>query len=295
LYPDRGAPSTHTLTPLDTRAMAQPRRVIATAVFCLLVLLATLLVQGLWSALLGVNLEIAPALPWAVVVMAIVLWGIWEYSGGRGGPASTQDERRRYRRAGALPSGVFARALVAGSLGLGALILLWLILFQLVDVPAGRRIDVGAYPALTVGAAFVMASAVGSVVEELGLRGYMLTRLEGAVGGPLAIIVVSLLISPGHALTQGFAWPVLLWYFAADVLLGTLSYLSGSIRPGLIVHAIGLLIFFTLIWPADPARSVVAIGDVGASFWLEVAGCIGLAALSVVALRGLWYRARLVT
>jgi len=273
--------------------VAQPRRVIATVVFCLLALVATLFVQGLWSALLGANLAIAPGIPWAVVVMAIVLWGIWQYSGGWGGPASTQEARRRYRRSGPIPSGVFARALVAGSLGLGALILLWLILFQL--VPAGRRIDVGAYPALTVAAAFVMASVVGSVVEEVGLRGYMLTRLEGAVGGPLAIVLVSLLISPGHGLTQGFAWPVLLWYFAADILLGTLSYLAGSIRPGLIVHAIGLLIFFTLIWPADAARTVVATRDVGGSFWLEVVGCVGLAALSVVSLRGLWYRTRLVT
>src|SRR5438046_2389247 len=80
----------------------------------------------------------------------------------------------------------------------------------------------------------------------------------------------SLVIAPGHAATQGFAWPVLAWYFVADITFGALASLAGSIVPGIVVHAIGLLIFFTLVWPADASRATVALGQADASFWLEV-------------------------
>src|SRR5205814_2058246 len=147
---------------------------------------ATLAVQSVWSALVVVNLQTSPALPWSVVVMAIALWSSWEYAGGRWAPSATRDVRRRYRRARALPPDILARSLAAGILALGAL-----------------------------------------------------------------------------------------------------ASLAGSIVPGIVVHAIGLLIFFTLVWPADASRATVALGQADASFWLEVVACIALAAASAFVFAGL--------
>ena len=75
-----------------------------------------------------------------------------------------------------------------------------------------------------------MASLVGAVTEELGLRGYMLTRLESSVGGWAAVVVIALVIVPGHGSTQGFTWPTLVWYFVADVMFGALALLTSTFR-----------------------------------------------------------------
>jgi len=39
----------------------------------------TLVVNGVWAGLLSTNLAISPAIPWAVLVMALLLWGMWRY------------------------------------------------------------------------------------------------------------------------------------------------------------------------------------------------------------------------
>jgi hypothetical protein len=38
-------------------------------------------------------------------------------------------------------------------------------------------------------------------------------------------------------------------------MLGTSAYLTKSTLPGVVVHAIGLLTFFSLVWPEDPWAS----------------------------------------
>ena len=42
-------------------------------------------------------------------------------------------------------------------------------------------------------------------------------------------------------------WPTLLWYFFAHVMFGVLAYLTNSILPGIVIHGMGLLIFFVLV------------------------------------------------
>ena len=260
------------------------RRALSTAVYCLFVFGATLAVQGIWSALLVANLQTTPALPWSVPVMAALLWALWSYAGGRWGPARMQAFRARSLRAGQPPRAIFTKALAAGMLGLGALVLLWTIIFELISVPIAARADLGAYPLLTVIAVVTMASLVGAIVEEAGLRGYLLVRLQREVPGPLAIVTAALVISPGHGATQGFVWPVLLWYFLADVMFGALALVADSIRPGIVVHAIGLFIFFAFVWPADAPRTVISVDSADASFWFSVAAFLGLAAASAALL-----------
>jgi hypothetical protein len=80
-------------------------------------------------------------------------------------------------------------------------------------------------------------------------------------------VIASLLLAPRHALTQGFVWPTLVFYLFADVMLGVLAYLTQSILPGIVVHAIGLLTFFTLVWPNDATRRLAVSG--GSDAWDE--------------------------
>jgi len=106
-------------------------------------------------------------------------------------------------------------------------------------------------PLLIVTLVLVMAALVSSLAEEVGFRGYFQGILEHQVSGAVAVVIAALLIAPAHGLTQGFVWPILLWYFFVDVMFGAMAYFTKSILPGIVVHSLGLLIFFTLVWPYD--------------------------------------------
>src|ERR1700731_2963466 len=102
------------------------------ALLGLLALVLTMVAGGVWSALLVANLATSPAIPWAVVVMGLILWLVWQYLGGRWGPRSTAEARRRSLRANPVSRQVFAWALAAGLLSIAALTGFWIVLFQLV-------------------------------------------------------------------------------------------------------------------------------------------------------------------
>jgi hypothetical protein len=70
-----------------------PRRLGALVGFCLIALLMTLLAQVVWTGLLAVNLKVSPAIPWAVVVMAVLLWAAWRYLGGAWWPTGLPPPR----------------------------------------------------------------------------------------------------------------------------------------------------------------------------------------------------------
>ncbi len=51
-----------------------------------LALLVTVAGGAIWTLLLLANLATTPTLPWAVVIMAPVLWSIWSYMAAKGLP-----------------------------------------------------------------------------------------------------------------------------------------------------------------------------------------------------------------
>jgi len=119
----------------------------------------------------------------------------------------------------------------------------------------------------------------------------MLTRLERSVGGWLAVAIVALALSPGHGATQGFAVVTLAWYLLSDLMLGALSLLTRSILPSIAVHAVGLLAFFSLVWPTDRYRHPGPLGSQGLEFWIEVVVFGILVVAGLAALRSLAARA----
>ena len=73
-------------------------------------------------------------------------------------------------------------------------------------------------------------------------------------------------------------WPTFLFYLCVDITFGTMAYLTRSIWPGIVVHAVGLLVFFTLVWPQ---------AGVDPWFWLHLAQAIVFAILTIWAFRRL--------
>src|SRR5438270_276874 len=235
------------------------------------------------TLLIIINAVVSPAIPWAVAVMALLLWVMWQYMGGRWGPRSTSQARRRYLRARRLPGQVFAWAVVAGLLSIVALVGYWIGLLQLIKIPTRVAPNFSGYPLYMAILALVMASLVSSLAEEVSFRGYFQGILEQKVSGPVAVVIAALLISPGHSLTQGFLWPIMLWYFCSDVMLGAMAYFTKSILPSAVVHSIGLLIFFTLVWPYDAQRRVIWENGANAGFWINAAQAILFTVLALLA------------
>jgi membrane protease YdiL (CAAX protease family) len=258
-------------------------RVVAWVGYALLAVILTLAFGGVWAALLAVNLATTPALPWAVVAMALILSLLWRYVGGAGLPRSTAQARRRDRRANPVPPPVFAWALLAGALSIVALIGLWIVFSQVVTVPGNPLPDFSRYPRHTVALVLVTAALVAALAEEVGIRGYVQSMLERRFSPPVAIMIAALAIAPGHGLTQGFVWPTLLFYLLVDVTFGVSAHLTDSILPGMVVHAVGILIFFVFIWPHDATRRSVREGDADGWFWIHVAQAVIFALLAVVA------------
>lgn len=245
--------------------------------------LLTTSLGAIWTVLIAINTATSPAIPWSVAVMAFLLWVMWQYLGGRWWPRRTSQARHRYMRARRLPGQVFAWAVVAGLLSLVALVGYWIVLLQLIKIPTRPAPSFSGFPLLTAILALVMASLVSSLAEEVGFRGYFQGILEQKVSGPVAIVIAALLISPGHSLTQGFLWPIILWYFFSDVMFGAMAYFTKSILPSAVVHSIGLLIFFTLVWPYDAQRHTIWETGANTGFWLTVAQAIIFTVLALLA------------
>lgn len=261
----------------------QSPRIFSLVLFGILALVLTVTIGGIWTALLAANLATSPAIPWAAAVMALLLVLLWRYLAGAGWPRHTSDSRRHLLCANRLPGRVFAWAMLAGLLAIVALAGLWPVLFQLANVPARSLPDFSKYPLISMALVLLMASLVSSLAEEAAFRGYFLSLLERRLSRPMAVLIVALAIAPGHALTQGFVWPTLLFYLFVDLMLGALASLTSSILPGIVVHSLGLLVFFTLVWPGEMLRRLVGHGGADVWLWINGAQAIVFAALAVLA------------
>jgi membrane protease YdiL (CAAX protease family) len=238
--------------------------------------------QGTWGALLLLNLKVSPAVPWAVGVMAIVLWLMWQYLGGRWWPSSTSDLRRQLLRANPVSRPTFLWAIVAGLFSIGALTGYWIVMTQLVKMPGNILPSTSAYPLLTLILFGIMASLVSPLSEEAAFRGYFQVTLERVYPAVTAIVISSALFALAH-ITQGLLWPKLSIYFLAGTVFGTLAYLTRSIVPGIVVHVMADMTFFALVWPYDTSRRLVWEGGADTWFWTHVAQAIVCTILAIIA------------
>jgi membrane protease YdiL (CAAX protease family) len=254
--------------------------VLVSAVFAFLILMAG---QIPWSVLLALNFrDRASAIPWSVAAMAVVLWLMWQYLGGKGWPRSTSEKRRRLLRANPVPPKTFALAFLCGVLAVVALAGYWIVFFQLVKTPANVLADASRYPLLTVILVTAMSSLVSPISEEIAFRGYAQQILESRFSGAAAVILSSLLFMLAHA-NHGLYWPKLTVYLLAGVVFGTIALLTNSILATLPVHVVADVTFFVLIWPRDAARVLVTQGGADKWFWVHVMQAIVFTVLVLMA------------
>ncbi len=257
--------------------------VLLSAVLAFLILMAG---QVPWSVLLALNFRNrASAVPWSVAVMAVVLWLMWQYLGGKGWPHSTSEKRRRLLRANPVPPKTFVLSFLCGMLAVVALAGYWIVFFQLVKTPANVLADASRYPLLTVILVTAMSSLVSPVSEEIAFRGYAQQILESRFHGGAAVTLSSLLFMLAHA-NHGLYWPKLTVYFLVGVVFGAIALLTNSILTTLPVHIVGDVTFFVLIWPRDAARVLITEGGADKWFWVHAMQAI---VFTLLALVGFWY------
>ena len=147
----------------------------------MLALILTTFASGLWAALLFVNLQTDAAVPWAVVAMAVLLWAMWQYAGGRWWPRTTSRARGALLRANRVSTRVMTIALVSGGCSLVALTGVWIVLFQTGLMRGNPVPDFSHYPAPTVVAVLGDGIARWSVRR----RGRVPRLFSGRAGTPV--------------------------------------------------------------------------------------------------------------
>jgi membrane protease YdiL (CAAX protease family) len=242
--------------------------------------LITALAGGLWTTLVMANLGTVPTLPWAVPVMAVVLWLLWQYLSGKGWPRRLAATRQRYLRANHVPVTVWKWALFAGVSAVVSLAGLWIVVGQLVTMPPNQLPDMSPYPAYVGWLMVIMASLVAPISEEAGFRGYTQVPLEKRYGPVIAILISSLAFTLVH-FTHGLFLPKLFLYFMFGVNWGVSARLTNSILPGIVTHIIADLILFLLVWPQDAGRILVWEGGADLWFWIHVVQVLVFGSLAV--------------
>jgi membrane protease YdiL (CAAX protease family) len=202
-----------------------------------------------WSILLGLNLKVAPSIPWAVPVMVVLLWAYWRFLGGKGWPYSTAETRRASLRAHQLSGSLWVWTLAAGVFSVACAVNLQLVYARLVRVPVEPLPDLSPYPFLTVFGVLLMSAAVAGFMEEAGFRGYMQVPLERRYGPITASIIVAIVFGLWH-LSHGLAYtlPRLPFYFAISIIYSAIVYRSNSLLPAVAIHACGDALEFLYVW-----------------------------------------------
>ncbi len=193
------------------------------------------------GVLLLVNLKLSPNIPWFVPLTAIWLWLFWQYLNGRGWPQATEQSRRQDLRARRLSGRVWLWSLFAGALGMVSVMGLVFVTSRFAELPQEAYqapFDVSAYPPWTVFSIFLSIAAVAGVVEEAAFRGYMLSQIQRRHGWLVGIVMVGLMFFVSH-FSHAYATIAFLPFFLVySVLHGLLVYLTRSILPSMVLHAV---------------------------------------------------------
>lgn len=251
--------------------------------------------SGVFSVLALANIATTPWVPWSVAALAVYLPAYWAWLGGRGWPRSTAAARARNLRARQPTAKVRRWALAAGGLAMA--------LDLPVRVVLGRFLPLGGelppallqLPPLTTAALLLAVAVVAGVVEEAAFRGYLQSPLERR-HGPLVAIVVSTLVftlahtGGGRALTPAnFALVAL-----AGVNYGVLAWLTGSIRPGIVLHTSGDVVGLGLLWWIHASGAIGRPPAAGLRDALcEPAVLVQCAAGAILAVAAVWAYVRL--
>jgi len=212
---------------------------------------------------------------------------LWQYLNGAGPPESTAEERRTSLRARRLSIDVWARALLAGGLGLVTLVLGLRVANRLVVLPPQQLPDLSQVPEHTVLSLILISAPVAGIVEEAAFRGYMQRPIERRHGLTVAILITGTMFAVAHLDFTPILWP---YYVAVAAIYGTVTYLTQSILPAVVLHTVGNIYSGIALWrrgqaewqaSAEPASMIWQTGA-DASFWIATLALL-IAAVAMTA------------
>ncbi len=226
------------------------------------------------NIIFAANLRYYPSFPWAVPMTAMYLWFFWRYLNGAGLPESTAEERRTGLRANRVSFRVWAWSLLSGGLGVVALVIALRVANRMVMLPQQQLPDLTKVPKFTILSLLLMAAPVAGIVEEAAFRGYMQRPIERSYGVAIAILVTGTMFAVAHLDFTLILWP---YYVAVAAIYGTITYLTQSILPAVVLHTSGNLYSNIDLWLHGQAEWQASSGATGliwetgtdASFWVS--------------------------
>ena len=138
---------------------------------------------------------------------------------------------------------------------------------------------------------YLMVSVIAGVVEESAFRGYMQSPLERRYGPFAGISIVAVLFTLAHlGVYPSMSLPQALSLLAISYTYGLLAILTGSILPGLVIHAAGNAVAFLFCWwysRSTGSLRVPLFWESGPDryFWANCVGAVFFAAAAVYACR----------
>jgi len=267
----------------------EQQSVVEAVVVGMLVMLAGTIPRNI---LFVANLRYVAHVPWAAPIVALYLWAFWRYLSGDGPPAGTRAWRRAGLRANPLSSRVWAWALLAGGLGVVALVLGLRLANRLVLLPHQDPSELVGVPSITVWTLLLLAAPVAGIVEEAAFRGYMQRPIERLHGPAIAILVTGTMFAVAHLDFTPILWP---YYVAVAAVYGVVAFLTDSIWPPIVLHTAGnlysntdLLLHGKAEWqaPAGASELVWATG-VDQSFATTLAAFLAVSTAAWLAYRAL--------
>jgi membrane protease YdiL (CAAX protease family) len=220
------------------------------------------------------NLRYYPSFPWAVPLTAVYLWFFWRYLNGAGPPESTAEERRTSLRANCVSFCVWAWSLLAGGLGIVALVIALRVANRIVILPQQQLPDLTQVPKFTILSLLLMAAPVAGIVEEAAFRGYMQRPIERCYGLSIAVLVTGTMFAVAHL---DFTLVLLPYYLGVAAIYGTMTYLTESILPAVVLHTSGNIYSNIDLWLHGQAEWQASSGatkliwktGTDASFWVS--------------------------
>ena len=201
-----------------------------------------LVIGQLPTGLIFINLQITPTIPWFLPIILIWLWLFWHYLNGRGWPNSTAQIRKQNLRAHKLSLKVWLVTLSAGGIALISVLGLIFVISHFSELPADAYkppFDLTVFPIWTQISIFLSIAVTAGVVEEAAFRGYMLSVIQKRHGWLWGILIGGIffyIVHLSHVYATIAFSPFFLIY---SFLHGYLVYLTRSVLPSVLLHAIG--------------------------------------------------------
>jgi hypothetical protein len=156
----------------------------------------------------------------------------------------------------------------------------------MVSLPQQQLPDLSQVSTFTVWGLLLMAGPVAGITEDAAFRGYMQGPIERHYELPVAILITGTMFAVAHLDFTLILWP---YYVAVAAVYGTVTYLTNSIWPAVVLHTggniypnIALLLHGRADWqaPSSGASLVWATGVDTAFVRLAVAVLVAAAGMA---------------